>query len=187
MAVVVSNSSYGGDNTGISIRQEGNRDGKTGLSQIIAAGFDLGSSVCHPHGHYPSPFKFPDRNQRVKRSRLWIPHAYVYQTLFVFHCQLLAYSIVRWKLKFIFFPLYRLIAGNQLGNSVFRCYSYMALYQCLSLTQGFKPGHYMKVPPRTIIIAVVYGTLVGAFVNVQVLEWVMIYNRKELFEVDPRR
>ncbi|KAF9920443.1 hypothetical protein FBU30_009725 [Linnemannia zychae] len=40
-----------------------------------------------------------------------------------------------------------LLPGNQLGNSVFKCYSYMALYQCLNMTQSFKLGHYMKVPP----------------------------------------
>ncbi|KAG0265463.1 hypothetical protein BG011_004683 [Mortierella polycephala] len=79
-----------------------------------------------------------------------------------------------------------LLPGNQLGNSVFKCYSYMALYQCLNLTQGFKLGHYMKVPPRHIIIAVLYGTLVGAFVNIQVLNWVLIHNRKALFDADPR-
>ncbi|KAI8356384.1 OPT oligopeptide transporter protein-domain-containing protein [Mortierella sp. GBAus27b] len=79
-----------------------------------------------------------------------------------------------------------LLPGNQLANSVFKCYSYMALYQCLNLTQGFKLGHYMKVPPRKIFIAVVYGTVVGAFVNVQVMEWVMLYNRAELFDHSPR-
>ncbi|KAI8599875.1 OPT oligopeptide transporter protein-domain-containing protein [Dissophora ornata] len=79
-----------------------------------------------------------------------------------------------------------LLPGNQLGNSVFKCYSYMALYQCLNLTQGFKLGHYMKVPPRKIFIAVVYGTLVGAFVNLQVLEWVLLYNRQALFDANPR-
>ncbi|KAF9173833.1 hypothetical protein BGX21_010506 [Mortierella sp. AD011] len=78
-----------------------------------------------------------------------------------------------------------LLPGNQLGNSVFKCYSYMALYQCLNLTQGFKLGHYMKVPPRKIFIAVIYGTFVGAFVNLQVLEWVLLYNRQALFEADP--
>ncbi|KAF9114541.1 hypothetical protein BGX27_010516 [Mortierella sp. AM989] len=78
-----------------------------------------------------------------------------------------------------------LLPGNQLGNSVFKCYSYMALYQCLNLTQGFKLGHYMKVPPRKIFIAVIYGTLVGAFINLQVLEWVLLYNRKALFDADP--
>ncbi|KAG0020237.1 hypothetical protein BGZ80_004554 [Entomortierella chlamydospora] len=78
-----------------------------------------------------------------------------------------------------------LLPGNQLGNSVFKCYSYMALYQCLNLTQGFKLGHYMKVPPRKIFIAVIYGTLVGAFVNLQVLEWVLLYNRQALFDADP--
>ncbi|KAF8983179.1 hypothetical protein BGZ46_010717 [Entomortierella lignicola] len=78
-----------------------------------------------------------------------------------------------------------LLPGNQLGNSVFKCYSYMALYQCLNLTQGFKLGHYMKVPPRHIFIAVIYGTLLGAFVNLQVLEWVLLYNRQALFDADP--
>ncbi|KAI1318499.1 hypothetical protein EDD11_006381 [Mortierella claussenii] len=79
-----------------------------------------------------------------------------------------------------------LLPGNQLGNSVFKCYSYMALYQCLNMTQGFKLGHYMKVPPRKIFIAVIYGTLLGAFVNLQVLEWVLLYNRQALFDAQPR-
>ncbi|OAQ26205.1 OPT superfamily oligopeptide transporter [Linnemannia elongata AG-77] len=79
-----------------------------------------------------------------------------------------------------------LLPGNQLGNSVFKCYSYMALYQCLNLTQAFKLGHYMKVPPRKIFITVIYGTLVGAFVNLQVLDWVLHYNRDALFDTNPQ-
>ncbi|KAG0042933.1 hypothetical protein BGZ83_012015 [Gryganskiella cystojenkinii] len=79
-----------------------------------------------------------------------------------------------------------LLPGNQLANSVFKCYSYMTLYQCMNLTSGFKLGHYMKVPPRKIFITVLYGTIVGAFVNIQVLDWVLIYNRQALFDADPR-
>lgn len=78
------------------------------------------------------------------------------------------------------------LAGNQLGNSVFKCYSYMALYQCLNLTQGFKLGHYMKVPPRKIFIMVLYGTLLGAAVNLEVLHWILTYNRQALFDADMR-
>ncbi|KAK3819480.1 MAG: OPT oligopeptide transporter protein-domain-containing protein [Linnemannia gamsii] len=78
-----------------------------------------------------------------------------------------------------------LLPGNQLGNSVFKCYSYMAMYQCLNLTQAFKLGHYMKVPPRKIFITVIYGTLVGAFVNLQVLDWVLQHNREALFDSNP--
>ncbi|KAF9909786.1 hypothetical protein EC991_008109 [Linnemannia zychae] len=80
-----------------------------------------------------------------------------------------------------------LLPGNQLGNSVFKCYSYMALYQCLNLTQAFKLGHYMKVPPQKIFITVIYGTLVGAFVNLQVLDWVLQHNRDALFDPNPMR
>ncbi|KAF9319243.1 hypothetical protein BG003_009572 [Podila horticola] len=79
-----------------------------------------------------------------------------------------------------------LLPGNQLGNSVFKCYSYMALYQCLNLTQGFKLGHYMKVPPRKIFIMVLYGTLLGAAVNLEVLHWILTYNRQALFDADLR-
>ncbi|KAG0032047.1 hypothetical protein BGZ82_006698, partial [Podila clonocystis] len=79
-----------------------------------------------------------------------------------------------------------LLPGNQLGNSVFKCYSYMALYQCLNLTQGFKLGHYMKVPPRKIFIMVLYGTLLGATVNLEVLHWILTYNRQALFDADMR-
>ncbi|KAF9961219.1 hypothetical protein BGZ65_011028 [Modicella reniformis] len=79
-----------------------------------------------------------------------------------------------------------LLPGDQLGNSIFKCYSYMALYQCLNLTQGFKLGHYMKVPPRKILIVVIYGTLVGAVVKIQFMEWLLLYNRKELLDASPR-
>ncbi|KAF9334684.1 hypothetical protein BG006_001724 [Podila minutissima] len=79
-----------------------------------------------------------------------------------------------------------LLPGNQLGNSVFKCYSYMALYQCLNLTQGFKLGHYMKVPPRKIFIMVLYGTFLGAAVNLEVLHWILTYNRQALFDADLR-
>ncbi|KAG0226051.1 hypothetical protein BGW42_003940 [Actinomortierella wolfii] len=78
-----------------------------------------------------------------------------------------------------------LLPGNQLGNSVFKCYSYMALFQCLNLTQSFKLGHYMKVGPRKIFIMVLYGTLLGAILNVQVLEWVLTIHREDLFTGDP--
>lgn len=57
----------------------------------------------------------------------------------------------------------------------------------MNLTQGLKLGHYMKVPPRKILITVIYGTVVGAFVNIQVLDWVLLYNRQALFDADPRR
>ena len=57
----------------------------------------------------------------------------------------------------------------------------------MNLAQGFKLGHYMKVPPQKIFITVLYGTVVGAFVNIQVLDWVLIYNREALFDANPGR
>src|SRR5262249_6755290 len=50
-------------------------------------------------------------------------------------------------------------------NVTFKCYGYMAMAQCLSLVSDLKLGHYMKVPPRAMFFAQVWGAFIGAIVN----------------------
>jgi len=50
-------------------------------------------------------------------------------------------------------------------------YSYAPMYQGLLFTGDLKLGHYMKVPPRTLMAAQGVATFWAAIVNVAVLEW----------------
>ncbi|KAI3842288.1 hypothetical protein MKW98_026078 [Papaver atlanticum] len=42
-------------------------------------------------------------------------------------------------------------------------YGYISMTQALTFLQDFKLGHYMKIPPRTMFMAQVVGTVVAAF------------------------
>ena len=60
--------------------------------------------------------------------------------------------------------------GNPLGNAAFKTFGYMTVSQCLSLVSDMKLGHYMKIPPRSLFLAQIYGTLIGVVVNYGVLD-----------------
>ncbi|GJJ75289.1 hypothetical protein EMPS_07647 [Entomortierella parvispora] len=58
-----------------------------------------------------------------------------------------------------------ILPGKPIANMVFKCYGYMAMYQCNQLMSDLKLGHYMKIPPRAMFVGQFWGTLVGAFFN----------------------
>ncbi|GJJ75282.1 hypothetical protein EMPS_07640 [Entomortierella parvispora] len=58
-----------------------------------------------------------------------------------------------------------MLPGKPIANMTFKCYGYMAMYQCLSLLSDLKLGHYMKIPPRAMFVGQVWGTIVGAVFN----------------------
>jgi OPT family oligopeptide transporter len=66
--------------------------------------------------------------------------------------------------------------GNPLGNATFKTYGYMAVSQCLALISDMKLGHYMKIPPRSLFIAQLYGTLISAVVNYGVFDFLIRNN-----------
>lgn len=47
----------------------------------------------------------------------------------------------------------------------FKCYGYMAMYQCQSQLEDLKLGHYMKIPLRSMFIGQFWGTLIGSVFN----------------------
>ncbi|KAI5020077.1 hypothetical protein ZWY2020_044965 [Hordeum vulgare] len=57
-----------------------------------------------------------------------------------------------------------LYPGRPVANMCFKVYGYVAPRQALAFLQDFKLGHYMKIPPRTMFMAQVVGTLISAFV-----------------------
>ncbi|KAG0292254.1 hypothetical protein BGZ98_002653 [Dissophora globulifera] len=58
-----------------------------------------------------------------------------------------------------------MLPGKPIANMTFKCYGYMAMYQCMNLLSDLKLGHYMKIPPRSMFIGQFWGTLIGACFN----------------------
>ncbi|KAG0310137.1 hypothetical protein BGZ97_012762 [Linnemannia gamsii] len=58
-----------------------------------------------------------------------------------------------------------ILPGKPIANMTFKCYGYMAMYQCQSLLEDLKLGHYMKIPPRSMFIGQFWGTLIGSVFN----------------------
>ncbi|KAF9188533.1 hypothetical protein BGZ49_003941 [Haplosporangium sp. Z 27] len=58
-----------------------------------------------------------------------------------------------------------MLPGKPIGNMVFKCYGYMAMYQCQILLQDLKLGIYMKIPPRAMFIGQIWGAIVGSIFN----------------------
>ncbi|TVY76128.1 Sexual differentiation process protein isp4 [Lachnellula suecica] len=64
-----------------------------------------------------------------------------------------------------------MLPGKPIAMMLFKAYGYMPMYQGLLFTQDLKLGHYMKVPPRVMMIAQGVGTVWAGVVNVAVMEW----------------
>ncbi|KAF6986098.1 hypothetical protein CFC21_003889, partial [Triticum aestivum] len=66
-----------------------------------------------------------------------------------------------------------LYPGRPVANMCFKVYGHVAPRQALAFLQDFKLGHYMKIPPRTMFMAQVVGTLISAFVYLGTARWMM--------------
>ncbi|KAM3206710.1 hypothetical protein ACQJBY_062069 [Aegilops geniculata] len=66
-----------------------------------------------------------------------------------------------------------LYPGRPVANMCFKVYGYISMHQALMFLQDFKLGHYMKIPPRTMFMAQVVGTLIAAFVYLGTAWWLM--------------
>ncbi|KAF8518212.1 OPT oligopeptide transporter protein-domain-containing protein [Gautieria morchelliformis] len=64
-----------------------------------------------------------------------------------------------------------LLPGNPLANMVFKSYSVQTLNEAINFTQDLKLGHYIKVPPRATFQVQAVATVIAAFVQVGVKEW----------------
>ncbi|KAK1581515.1 hypothetical protein Q3G72_006730 [Acer saccharum] len=54
--------------------------------------------------------------------------------------------------------------GKPLANVAFKTYGYISMTQALSFLSDFKLGHYMKIPPKSMFIAQLVGTIVASTV-----------------------
>ncbi|CAM8881944.1 unnamed protein product [Rhodiola kirilowii] len=63
--------------------------------------------------------------------------------------------------------------GYPVANMCFKVYGYISMTQAITFLQDFKLGHYMKIPPRTMFMAQVVGTVIAAFVYLGTAWWLM--------------
>ncbi|CAM8950570.1 unnamed protein product [Rhodiola kirilowii] len=63
--------------------------------------------------------------------------------------------------------------GYPVANMCFKIYGYISMSQAVTFLQDFKLGHYMKIPPRTMFVAQVLGTVIAALVYLGTAWWLM--------------
>jgi len=65
-----------------------------------------------------------------------------------------------------------LLPGQPLANMIFKVYSVQTLTESTSFVQDLKLGHYIKVPPRATFSVQLVSTVLVAFVQCLVKEWI---------------
>ncbi|OWM81378.1 hypothetical protein CDL15_Pgr007416 [Punica granatum] len=63
--------------------------------------------------------------------------------------------------------------GKPLANVAFKTYGYISMSQALSFLSDFKLGHYMKIPPRSMFVAQLVGTIVASTVYFSTAWWLL--------------
>ncbi|XP_047951622.1 oligopeptide transporter 1-like [Salvia hispanica] len=63
--------------------------------------------------------------------------------------------------------------GRPLANVAFKTYGYISMAQALTFLSDFKLGHYMKIPPRSMFIAQLAGTVVASSVYFGTAWWLL--------------
>ncbi|KAJ8632363.1 hypothetical protein MRB53_025699 [Persea americana] len=66
-----------------------------------------------------------------------------------------------------------IMPGYPVANMCFKVYGYISMTQALTFLQDFKLGHYMKIPPRTMFMAQVVGTVIAGVVYLGTAWWLM--------------
>ncbi|CAI0452549.1 unnamed protein product [Linum tenue] len=59
------------------------------------------------------------------------------------------------------------------ANICFKVYGYISMAQALTFLSDFKLGHYMKIPPRSMFVVQVVGTIVAVMVYLGTAWWMM--------------
>ncbi|XP_037491243.1 oligopeptide transporter 1 [Jatropha curcas] len=63
--------------------------------------------------------------------------------------------------------------GKPLANVAFKTYGYISMSQALYLVQDFKLGHYMKIPPKSMFLVQLVGTIVSSTVYFGTAWWLL--------------
>ncbi|KZV61284.1 OPT superfamily oligopeptide transporter [Peniophora sp. CONT] len=83
--------------------------------------------------------------------------------------------------------LFKMIAGavnpgKPVANLYFSMWSHDVVSQSISMAQDLKMGQYLKIPPRVLFCAQLWGTIIGAIVNYVVMNSVVSAQREVLLD-----
>ncbi|KAJ6298369.1 hypothetical protein OIU76_019511 [Salix suchowensis] len=70
--------------------------------------------------------------------------------------------------------------GKPFANVAFKTYGYISMTQALSFLGDFKIGHYMKIPPKSMFIVQLVGTIVSSTVYFGTAWWLLTSVEKHL-------
>ncbi|KAL3508347.1 hypothetical protein ACH5RR_027748 [Cinchona calisaya] len=63
--------------------------------------------------------------------------------------------------------------GKPLANVTFKTYGYISMTQAMTFLSDFKVGHYMKIPPRSMFLVQLVGTVVSSSVQFGTAWWLL--------------
>ncbi|KAL3742367.1 hypothetical protein ACJRO7_017787 [Eucalyptus globulus] len=63
--------------------------------------------------------------------------------------------------------------GRPLANGAFKTYGYISMVQAITFLSDFKLGHYMKIPPKSMFIVQLVGTVVASSVYFGTAWWLL--------------
>ncbi|XP_022975803.1 oligopeptide transporter 4-like [Cucurbita maxima] len=66
-----------------------------------------------------------------------------------------------------------ILPGRPIANVCFKTYGYISMAQAVSFLSDFKLGHYMKIPPRSMFLVQLIGTIIAGTVNISVAWWLL--------------
>ncbi|VFQ75186.1 unnamed protein product [Cuscuta campestris] len=66
-----------------------------------------------------------------------------------------------------------IMPGKPIANVCFKTFGYISMTQAVSFLNDFKLGHYMKIPPRSMFIVQIVGTVVAGTINIGVAWWLL--------------
>ncbi|XP_020205188.1 oligopeptide transporter 4 [Cajanus cajan] len=63
--------------------------------------------------------------------------------------------------------------GRPIANVCFKTYGYLSMAQAISFLSDFKLGHYMKIPPKSMFLVQLIGTILAGTINIGVTWWLL--------------
>ncbi|KAI3904268.1 hypothetical protein MKW92_041097 [Papaver armeniacum] len=76
-----------------------------------------------------------------------------------------------------------LMPGKPIANVCFKTYGYISMTQAIAFLQDFKLGHYMKIPPRSMFLVQLIGTIIAGVINTGTA-WYMLNSVKNICQDD---
>ncbi|CAD6449000.1 626c1573-1fe1-4a30-923a-3e4d05aaa8f5 [Sclerotinia trifoliorum] len=73
-----------------------------------------------------------------------------------------------------------MLPGRPVGNMYFAAWSHNVISNTINLSNDLKMGEYLKIPPRTMFVTQIYGTVLGGFINYVVMISIINSNRELL-------